>query len=94
MSNIYNTVIKNQCVAFSNNIKFLLDLLKFEWSYICIKHKNKTLKSSDFETISLLVYQINDAQLNYVYHTAASTWSQKNFQSMSNQILFAESVLC
>jgi hypothetical protein len=94
MSNIYNTVIKNQCVAFSNNIKFLLDLLKFEWSYVCIKHKNGTLKSSDFETIYLLVCQINDPQLNYVYHTTVANWNENDFQVMTNQIIFIEQILC
>ena len=94
MSNLYNTVIKNQCIAFSKNIKFLINLLKYEWSYVCIRHKYGTLKSSDFETVSLLVYQINDPQLNYIYHTAASKWSIDNFQSMTNQIMFAENILC
>ena len=94
MLNLYNTVIKNQCIAFSKNTKFLLDLLKFEWNYVCIKHKYNTLKSSDFESVSMLVYQINDPQLNYIYHMAASTWSPDNFQRMTNQIIFAENVLC
>lgn len=93
MSNIYNTVIRNQCAAFSNNVPFLINLLKFEWSYICIKHKNGTLKNCDFEPTSLLVNQINDPQLNYIYHTTVSNWSANNFHSMTNQILFAETVL-
>jgi hypothetical protein len=63
----YLSNIKTQCQENRNNMKFLVNLLKTEWSNVVKKWNIGKLSRNDINITTLIIGFINDDDLNPIY---------------------------